>query len=246
MKFILFASWIAMSASCGSAASDTTEASKTDSLPATAKETTAVDDGWISLFDGKTTTGWHSYGQTTVGTAWKVADGVIYLDTAHNDHKDLVTNDEYENYHLKLEWKIAPKGNSGIIFNIKEDTAKFKNTYNSGPEMQVVDNEGHPDGKIFKHQAGDLYDLIPCSQKTVKPVGEWNEAEIILNKGKLELRLNGVTVVTTTMWDDNWKKLVAGSKFKTMPEFGTFTKGRISLQEHGNMVSYRNIRIRKL
>jgi len=89
-----------------------------------------------------------------------------------------VTDEEYENFDLKLEWKIAKNGNSGIIFFVHEDTAKYKATYETGPEMQVLDNDGHPDGKIVKHRAGDLYDLISCRKETVKPVGEWNAAEI--------------------------------------------------------------------
>ena len=101
------------------------------------------------------------------------------------------------------------------------------------PKCRYSDNAGHDDGKIIKHHAGDLYDLISCSQETVKPVGEWNLAEIISNNGKLDFILNGTNVVSTTMWDDNWKKLVAGSKFKDMPDFGTYKKGRIALQDHG-------------
>jgi hypothetical protein len=115
---------------------------------------------------------------------------------------DLVTDDEYENYHLKLEWKISPNGNSGIIFGIKEDSTLYKNTYNTGLEMQVLDNNGHPDAKIIKHRAGDLYDLI-SSSGTVKPVGEWNQAEIMVKDGKLDLFLNGTNVVSTTLWDEN-------------------------------------------
>ena len=110
----------------------------------------------------------------------------------------------------------------------------------------MLDNDGHPDGKIIKHRAGDLYDLIKSSSEPVKPVGEWNAVEIISNKGKLEIFLNGTNVVTTIMWDDNWRQLIAGSKFKDMPDFGTFKKGRIALQDHGNTVWYRNIKIKKL
>jgi hypothetical protein len=209
------------------------------------------DTGWVSLFDGKTTAGWHSYGKTTAGDAWKVADGTIYLDTTKKEGwqttgGDICTVDEYNNFDLKLEWKIAPKGNSGIIFYIHEDTAKYKYVWYTGPEMQVVDNEGHDDGKIIKHKAGDLYDLISCSKITVKPAGEWNDVEIISKDGKLDLFLNGTNVVSTMMWDDSWKKMIAGSKFKEMPDFGTYKKGRIALQDHGNMVWYRNIRIKKL
>lgn len=225
----------------------------TKSNAGTAEIKAAADDttGWVSLFDGKTTAGWHSYGKAAAGDAWKVADGVLYLDTAKKEGwqttgGDICTADEYENFHLKLEWKIAPKGNSGIIFYIHEDTAKYDYVWKTGPEMQVLDNDGHDDGKIVKHHAGDLYDLISCSKETVKPVGEWNQVEIIADNGKLDFILNGTNVVSTTMWDDNWKKLIAGSKFKDMPDFGTFKKGKIALQDHGCMVSYRNIRIKKL
>lgn len=209
-------------------------------------------DGWQLLFDGKTTNGWHSYGKSGAGDIWKVQDGAIMRDTAKTaDGKrkaggDLVTDAEFTNYHLKLDWKIAPKGNSGIIYNLKEDAAKYPNTYNTGMEMQVLDNDGHPDGKIHKHRAGDLYDLIASSKETVKPVGQWNTAEIVVNNGKLEQYLNGTLVVSTTMWDDNWKQMIANSKFKTMNDFGTFKTGKIALQDHGNLVYYRNIMIKRL
>jgi hypothetical protein len=229
---------------------NTTDAATTDTTAA--KTDTIGTDGWVSLFDGKTFAGWHSYGKDSVSSVWQIADGAIYLDTVKakgthsNMSQDLVSQDEYDNFHFKIEWKIAPKGNSGLIFYVNEDTSKYKDTYVTGPEMQVVDNEGHPDGKLIKHKAGDLYDLISCSTIVVKPVGEWNLAEIISKDGKLELKLNNTTVVTTTMWDDNWKKLVAGSKFKAMPDFGTYKKGHIALQHHGNTVWYRNIQIKKL
>jgi Domain of Unknown Function (DUF1080) len=223
------------------------DSTKTDSSTATA----SMSDGWISLFDGKTSNGWHKYGGGPVGTSWKIADGAIYLDTSvkvngQRDGGDIATHQEFENFDLKLEWKIAKNGNSGIMFNVHEDTTKYKSPYETGPEMQVLDNDGHPDGKIKKHRAGDLYDLISCSKETVKAVGEWNQAEIRLLNGKLDLSLNGENVVSTTLWDDNWKKLVAGSKFKTMPGFGTFKTGRIDLQDHECMVWFRNIMIKKL
>jgi hypothetical protein len=209
------------------------------------------NDGWISLFDGTTTKGWHKYGGGAVGSGWKIQDGSIFLDTTvevngKRDGGDIVTDEEFENFDLKLEWKIAKNGNSGIMFCVHEDTTKYKYPFETGPEMQVLDNEGHPDGKIKKHRAGDLYDLVSCSKETVKPVGEWNQVEIKLLNGKLDFYLNGENVVSATMWDDNWNKLVAGSKFKTMPGFATFKKGHIDLQDHDCMVWFRNIMIKKL
>jgi hypothetical protein len=205
-----------------------------------------ANDEWVSLFDGKTTKGWHTYGKDKAGAAWQVDNGNLHLTPSTKDGRgDIVTDGEFTDFDLKLEWKISRNGNSGIMFLVKEDP-KFKDPYNTGPEMQVLDNDGHPDGKIKKHRAGDLYDLISCSKETVKPVGEWNEAEIILNKGDLQLFLNGSHVVHTTLWNDEWKKLVAGSKFNEWPEFATFKTGRIDLQDHGNEVWFRNIRIKKL
>jgi 3-keto-disaccharide hydrolase len=205
--------------------------------------------GFKSLFDGRTTKGWHSYGKDSAGTAWKAEDGVLHFDSdaaANGQGGDLVTNAEFADFHLKLDWKIAPNGNSGILFYVNEDPSKYENTYNSGLEMQVLDNDGHPDGKITKHRAGDLYDLIQSKSEPVKPVGEWNTAEVISKKGKLTLILNGVTVVETVLWDDNFKKLIEGTKFTAWPGFGTFKKGKIALQDHGNNVWYRNILIKQL
>jgi hypothetical protein len=203
--------------------------------------------GWISLFDGKTTKGWHSYGKTVAGDAWKVEDGSIHLDAGKDlSAGDIVTDESFDDFDLKLEWKISKNGNSGVIFFIQDDPKKYDYIWYTGPEMQVLDNDGHPDGKIIKHRAGNLYDLIEGKEGVVKAVGEWNQVEIISNKGKLDLLLNGVTVVSTTLGDDNWKKLVAGSKFKTKPDFGKIFSGHIGLQDHGNEVWFRNIKIKKL
>lgn len=211
-------------------------------------KTTYAQKGFTSLFDGKTTNGWHTYGKNTVGSGWTIDNGTLHFNPTakgSNGGGDIVTDKEYSNFHLKLEWKISKDGNSGIIFNIKEDP-KYHSTYSTGPEMQVLDNDGHPDGKITKHRAGDLYDLISCSKETVKPVGKWNKAEIISNKGHLTFILNGTKVVSTTMWDANWKSLIAGSKFAKWEGFGIFHSGKIALQDHGNAVWYRNIKIKEL
>ncbi|TDW99623.1 3-keto-disaccharide hydrolase [Dinghuibacter silviterrae] len=208
-----------------------------------------VSGDWVSIFDGKTTHGWHTYGQSTAGSAWKAADGVLHLDASSRDGRgDLVTDGEYDNFDLKLEWKESKGANSGIMFDVHEDPSKYQNTYETGPEMQILDNDNHPDGKNFKHRAGDLYDLIPCKVQTVKPVGEWNKVEIRLRNGKLQFFLNDTEVVATRMWTDDWNKLVAGSKFAKMPGFATFHKGHISLQDHGGDedVWFRDIQIKQL
>ncbi len=210
------------------------------------------DDGWITLFDGKTTNGWHSYGKKTAGNEWKVEDGALHLDasTPNAERGDLVTNEEYKNFDLKLEWKISEKGNSGIIFYIHEDPAKYPETYETGIEMQVLDNGtptrlGQPDGKIYTHRAGDLYDLL-ASKEVAKPLGQWNQVEIKAKDGKLDFYMNGQHTLSTTMWDENWKKMVAISKFKSMPGFSAFKEGKISLQDHGDDVWFRNIKIKRL
>lgn len=208
-------------------------------------------EGWQLLFDGKTKNGWHIYNNKSDGSAWVVEDGALHLNTTEKkDGKvvgggDIITDQEFDNYHLSFEWKLDTGGNSGLIFYVKED-GKYAESYHTGLEMQILDNERHKDADINKHRAADLYDLVSSSPETVKPAGEWNKAEIISNKGALEFRLNDTKVLSTTLWDDNWKKMLAGSKFKQWADFGTFKSGKIAFQDHGDPVWFRNIRIRKL
>lgn len=203
-------------------------------------------EGWTLLFDGKSTTGWRTFNSTKAEAGWEIADGALHLDKNAKDGRgDLLTDKEYENYELTLEWKIGACGNSGIIFNVVEDK-KYNATYLTGPEMQVLDNTCHPDAKIIKHRAGDLYDLISCSKETVKPAGQWNLIKLVSNHGKMEFWLNGINVVNFTMHTPEWNAMVAASKFKTMPDFGKATKGHIALQDHGDEVWYRNIKIKEL
>lgn len=221
----------------------------------TTKSQKTKNSGWESLFDGKTTNGWHIYGQTGPNKFWKVEDGVLFPDAANKDKYgkgeggDLVTDEEFGNFHLKMEWRISERGNSGILFHVKE-SPEYSLGYVTGPEMQVLDNgtptrPGHPDGKIYTHRAGDLYDLL-ASKEVAKPQGEWNEVEIKYVDGKLDFYMNGVHTLSTRMDDQNWKDMVSISKFKNMPGFGKYNKGKIDLQFHNDMVWFRNIKIKRL
>jgi hypothetical protein len=241
-------------AGCGSAPDKTEEPElKNDTVvmnrqtPVNTLTEAEKNEGWQLLFNGTSKAGWHGYLQRP-DSNWKVIDSSLVLDVgpgAPTSGVDLTSDEEFSNFHLKIDWKITPKGNSGILFGVKE-SPEFGASYVTGPEMQVLDNDGHDDGTIKKHRTGDLYDLISSSVETVKPVGEWNTAEIMLKDSALELKLNGSVVVATKMGDDNWKKLVMGSKFVEWPAFGTYHTGRIVLQDHGNKVYYRNIKLRKL
>jgi hypothetical protein len=203
-------------------------------------------DGWILLFDGKTTKGWKNFNSDSVGRAWKVENGELTLKTGGKEKGgDLITEKEYENYELQLEWKISPCGNSGILFNVVEGS-QYQTVWVTGPEMQILDNTCHPDAKINKHRAGDLYDLIACSKETVKPAGEWNQIRLISKNSNYEFWLNGTKVVTFTMHDEAWTTMVQNSKFKSMPDFGKAKKGHIALQDHSDQVWFRNIKIKEL
>ncbi len=204
------------------------------------------DEGWWLLFDGQSLQKWRNYNSQETGSAWKIEDGALVLDTSNGAKGgDLVTQKEYEDFELKLEWKISACGNSGLMFNVIED-AKYHSPWLTGPEMQILDNTCHPDAKIHKHRAGDLYDLVPCSKETVKPAGEWNQVHIISKGGKYEFWLNGTKVVAFEMHTAEWKALVAKSKFNEFPDFGTSRRGRIALQDHGDKVWFRNIKIKPL
>jgi hypothetical protein len=202
-------------------------------------------DGWQLLFDGKSLKGWRNFKSDDVGKGWKVVDGTLHLDPAAGKGGDLISANEYQDYELAIDWKISACGNSGIIFNVVE-AEKYSEVWHTGPEMQVLDNTCHPDAKIHKHRAGDLYDLIPCSTETVRPAGEWNQVRIISKNANYEFWLNGTKVVSFTMHDAKWDEMIKNSKFKDMPDFAKALKGHLALQDHGDKVWYRNIKIKQL
>jgi len=207
-------------------------------------------EGWKLLFDGTTTHGWHTYLRDTVGSKWQVKDGAIIFDPSQpqSGGGDLVTNDQYENYELNLQWKISKGGNSGIIFDIQEDP-KYDATYLTGPEMQVLDNIDAADNKKQNHLAGCLYDMSGDSTVSKpKPVGEWNQVRLIQNKGHLTFWLNGIKTYDGQIGSVEWNNMVANSKFKnkSFSDFAKVTKGKIALQQHPGSSGWRNIKIRPL
>lgn len=236
-------------ASCGSEPAKPNEPA--EPAPAAATEVQPVDtltaeqtaQGWKSLFNGTDLAGWKGYKTDKPGANWQVVNGELTLTAGGAG--DIMTVEQFGPFELSLEWKISPNGNSGIIYLIRED-ASTDSTYMTGPEMQVLDNDGHPDGKYPSHRAGALYDLEVPPDGAVKPVGEWNEAVVRFTGTEIEHWLNGKLVAESSYGDEAWKAKVAGSKFKQWPLFGTFASGHIALQDHGDRVWYRNIRIRAL
>ncbi len=212
------------------------------------KKTDASD--WVSLFDGKTFNGWHNYLTKDISDEWQVRNGAMVF-TPDPDKKhginNLVTDKEYTNFKLSIEWKISEGGNSGIFWGVFEDK-KYAQPYLTGAEVQVLDNDGHPDGKKENHRAGSLYDMIAPSKLVVNPIGEWNTCILEINhktnSGKIWL--NNEHIVSFPVNGPEWDKLVKKSKFKNWKAFGKYKTGRIGLQDHGNKVSYRNIKIKEL
>lgn len=204
------------------------------------------DNNWELLFDGKTLNKFHTFKSDKVDTKWNVKEGTVFFNPqADGQGGDLVTNDEYENFEFKLEWKISNCGNSGLFFNVQEEE-KYCCTWQTGPEMQILDNTCHPDTRYVTHRAGDLYDMIQCQYPTVKPAGQWNKIRIKSENGKIEFWQNGHKVVSFEMHNDKWQEMIANSKFKEMKSFGQFKKGMIALQDHGDKVWFKNIKIKKL
>jgi hypothetical protein len=201
--------------------------------------------GWRLLFDGQTMNGWRPYLNNTTAT-WVAEDGTLKgLGKGSDSTGYIISDDEFENFELKLEWKIAPRGNSGILYMVVEDTA-YKTPYQTGPEYQVIDEVGWPDTLQEWQKTGANYAMHVAHNKQLKPVGEWNTAAIIVNNGHVEHWLNGIKVVEYELWTDEWKQLVANGKWKDYPAYGLAKKGHLVLQDHGSNVWYKNIKIREL
>ncbi|MFN5089311.1 MAG: DUF1080 domain-containing protein [Bacteroidota bacterium] len=208
-----------------------------------------IKKGWKLLFDGSTLTGWKTYNRSDMATSWGVKDGAIFLDAKKGRSDvakgDLVTLEDYDDFEFSVEWKISDCGNSGIMYRIVEDP-KYKQPYLTGPEMQVLDNKCHPDAKIITHRSGDFYDVMASKTENVKPAGEWNSVRIIMKGYKLEQWQNGVRQIKLTLGSDEINAIVEKSKWKNQKDWGKALIGKIGLQDHGDAVWFRNIKIRSL
>jgi len=205
------------------------------------------------LFDGRSTDGWRSYGKDKAGSSWVASSGMLMLDSKKGadgkfsapDGGTIITNETYKDFEFSVDWKISSCGNSGIMYFVHE-AEEYGAAYSTGPEMQILDDMCHPDTKFPKRRAGCLYDMVEGKYGTVNPAGEWNTAKVISKDGKVEHWQNGRKIVEFTMFDDNWKRMIAGSKFADWKGFGTYDVGHIALQDHDNPVFFKNIKIRKL
>ncbi len=227
---------------CSSASRDTANSDMADEMvTVNTLSSEEVADGFRLLFNGTSTSGWRGFRKETFPDAgWEVIDGEL----RHTEGGgDIITDDLFANFELRLEWKISPGGNSGIFFRVTEEEEL---TYISGPEMQVLDDSGHANGESRLTSAGANYGLHPAPEGAVRPVGEWNEVRLIVDGAHVEHWLNGTKIVEYELWSDEWEALVSQTKFADWEAYGRSETGHIALQDHGDVVSFRSIRIKEL
>ena len=204
-----------------------------------------MQGGWTDLFDGKSLNGWRGYKQPDASkTRWKVENGLLTIDPGDGKDtrgaRDLISTGTYDNFELSIEWRISPGGNSGIKYFVLEDRDSA-----IGHEYQVIDDEKHADAKIGTHrQTAAFYDVLPAANRPIKPAGEWNQTRIVVNGRNVEHYLNGTRVLQYQLSSPELQAAVDKSKFKGIERFGKPQKGHILLQDHGDRVWYRSVRIR--
>ena len=204
-------------------------------------------DGWKLLWDGETTEGWRSIrSEEWPKRGWKIEDGELRIE-AKSRGGDLITKEKFGDFELKLDFKMSPRANSGIKLFIESKPGQVK-LAPLGPEFQILDDERHPDaknGKDGNRTVGSLYDLIPAPKdKKVMPIGEWNTAHIISKGNKVTFKLNGEVTAEFERGSDKWHEMIAGSKYKGKKGFGVAEEGHILLQDHNDLVFFRNIKIK--
>lgn len=221
---------------------DGASARSVDDAAQTAPNTLTPEEraaGFELLFDGEALDGWHVFHQE--GTpGWEARNGTL---ARVGPGGDLVTDRVFDDFELRLQWKVDSGGNSGILYRVNDETDR---TFHGAPEMQVLDDAAHPDGGSRLTAAGANYGLHPAPEGVVRPAGEWNDVRLVVDGAHVEHWLNGEKVVEYELWSDEWEERVAASKFSRWPEYGMAREGRIGLQDHGDPVWYRSIRVRPL
>lgn len=238
--------------SCGPRTQETTEEEVVGETIINTLTQEESDQGFFLLFDGETFDGWRGYNRSAFPEAgWVIEDGVLKVlgagtGEAGGQGGDIIYDQKFLDFHLKMEWKVSPAGNSGIFYLAQE--IENEPIWKSAPEMQILCNEGHLDammGVDGNRKAGSLYDLIPANPQNARPTGEWNEVEVVVFKGTVVHRMNGENVLEYHLGTSDWERMVAGSKFAEFPWFGKYEPGYIGLQDHGDDVWFRNIRLRE-
>ncbi len=242
--------------SCGQSPKSTENDQQTEEVTEAEPNSLTAEEqeqGFVLLFDGESTEGWRSYaGESFPEEGWVIEDGQLYLKGAGTGEAggqggDIIYDKQYKDFHLKLDWKISSGGNSGIFYLAQE--LEGEPIWKSAPEMQILDNERHIDaglGVDGNRKAGSLYDLIPAEPQNANPAGEWNSVEIMVYRGTVIHRMNGEVVVEYHLGTSDWENMIDNSKFADFEQFGTATEGYIGLQDHGDDVWFRNIKIREL
>jgi len=221
----------------------TRDVSRAPKAPAALHNVLTADEraaGWRLLFDGTSTQGWRAYKGTTCPEGWRAEHGALVRAAQAGD---IVTTDEFGDFELVLDWKIARGGNSGVFFHVDETHGSV---WESGAEMQVLDNDEHADGKNPLTSAGSNYALHAPPRDVTRPTGTWNRARLVVRGAHVEHWLNGAKIVEYERWTDEWKALVAASKFAGMPAYGLNKRGHIALQDHGDRVEFRDVKLREL
>lgn len=203
------------------------------------------EEAWINLFNGKDLSGWRSFNSDTI-EGWTVEDSCLTaLGKGGDLGGDIISLEKYENFILELEWKIAPEGNSGIMFHVLEDG--HETTYATGPEYQLIDDEGFPQKLGDWQKTAANYAMQKASDNIIiNPVGEFNTTKIVVDSSHVEHWLNGVKAVEYELWSEEWLELKENGKWKDYPEYGMAKSGYIALQDHGSKIWFKNIRIKKL
>lgn len=198
-------------------------------------------DGWVLLFDGvNASKNFRGYRKTDLPEGWVAENGVL---VRKGPGGDIVTREQYTDFEFTCDWMVKAGGNSGIMWHVGEERPA---PWETGPEMQILDDAAHVDGRTPETSAGACYALYPAPVGAVKPAGSWNRARMLVQGPKVELWLNGVKTASFDTSSDDWKARIAKSKFKDMPAFATLDRGVIALQDHGDEVAFRNIKVRPI